>query len=114
MLTRKRLLRLLPALSLLVLTLLPVPCAASQDKWTLDLGAARTPPLKQGFDAVGFASMGASRSISQHVGLQFRTSYRFPYGSAVRADFLPVGLGIRFYGDPHPVRQSGLFIEALP
>src|SRR5438046_2618526 len=114
MFMRRITLRLLPVLTLLSLTLLPFRCLASESNWTLDVGAGRTPPLMQGFDAVGFASMGAGRSISHHVDLQFRTSYRFPWGSAVRADFLPIGLGIRLYGDPHPVRQSGLFIEALP
>ena len=114
MLTRGSSLGLLSALTLLALPFLPVRCLASDGKWTLDVGASRTPPLMQGFGASEFASMGVIRSISQHVGLQVRTSYRFPRGSAVRADFLPIGLGIRFFGDPHPLRQSGLFIEALP
>src|SRR3989442_1246932 len=113
MLTRRSTLRLLPALTLLTLTFLPALCLASESKWTLDVGASRTPPLMQGFNATEFVSMGVLRSISQHLGLQFRSAYRFPYGSAVRADFLPIGLGIRFYGDPHPLRQSGLFFEAL-
>ncbi len=92
MLSRGSSLRLLPALMLLALPFLPVRCLASDGKCTLDVGASRTPPLMQGFGASEFASMGVIRSISQHVGLQLRTSYRFPRGSAVRADFLPIGL----------------------
>jgi len=111
MLTGRSTLRLLPDLTLLTLTFLPARCLASESKWTLDVGASRTPPLTQGFNATEFVSMGVLRSISQHLGLQVRTAYRFPYGSTVRSDFLPVGLGIRFFGDS---RQSGLFLEALP
>jgi len=103
---RRSTLRLLPALTLLTLTFLPARCLASESKWTLDVGASRTPPLTQGFNATEFVSMGVLRSISQHLGLQVRTAYRFPYGSTVRSDFLPVGLGIRFFGDS---RQSACF-----
>jgi hypothetical protein len=101
------------AIALAILALSAVPSFASQSRWGLTLGGGKTPPLINGFGGRGLATMSVLRSVTNHVSLQTRATYIWSHAGE-RSAFAPLGLGVRIFGDPHPSRQSGVFLEAAP
>jgi len=100
-----------PVALVALLALSAAPCSASQGRWSLALGGGKTPPLINGFGGRGLVTMSAFRSLTDHLSLQARATYLWPYSESHVA---PVGIGVRIFADPHPSRQSGLFLEATP
>ena len=100
------------ALVLALFALNPVPGFASQGKWGMALGGGKTPPIVDGFGGRGLATISAFRSLSTHLSVQTRATYLWSAGTG--SAFMPVGLGVRVFADPHRFRQSGLFLEAAP